>query len=252
MARELITRKTPVDLDRMRRAGSIVAQALALMEKMVAPGIKTAALDQEAEKLIRSYGAYPTFKGYGGFPAAVCISVNEQVVHGIPGNRKLKAGDIVSLDCGATFEGMVADSAITVPVGEVDPLVLELLRTTKQGLEEGIAKAWPGNRLGDISHAVEAVAKSKGWGVVREYCGHGVGHRLHEPPQIPNYGPAGVGPLLEEGYTLAIEPMFNLGTHQVSVKSDGWTVVTVDGKPSAHFEHTIAITREGPRIMTVL
>lgn len=251
MVRETMTRKSVVDLDRMRRAGSIVAQALALMEQLVAPGIKTADLDQEAEKLIRSCGAYPTFKGYGGFPAAVCISVNEQVVHGIPGGRKLKAGDIVSLDCGATFEGMVADAAITVPVGEIDPQVAELLRTTKLGLEVGIAKAWPGSRLGDISHAVEAVAKTKGWGVVREYCGHGVGHRLHEPPQIPNYGPSGVGPLLEEGHTLAIEPMFNLGTHQVFVKPDGWTVVTADGKPSAHFEHTIAVTREGPRIMTI-
>ncbi len=251
MARENITRKTPAELDRMRRAGSIVGQALALMEKLVAPGIKTSDLDHEAEVLIRSLGAYPTFKGYGGFPAAVCISVNEQVVHGIPGGRKLKVGDIVSLDCGATFEGMVGDAAITVPVGEIDPLVAELLLSTRLALEAGISKAWPGNRLGDVSHAVEAVAKQKGWGVVREYCGHGVGHRLHEAPQIPNYGPPGVGPVLEEGFTLAIEPMFNLGTHQVSVKPDGWTVVTVDNKPSAHFEHTIAVTREGPRILTL-
>lgn len=251
MARDLITKKSLAELEMMRQAGSIVGQALALMASMVAPGIKTAQLDQEAEAFIRSKGAYPTFKGYGGFPTAVCISVNEQVVHGFPSGRKLKEGDIVSLDCGATFQGLVADAAITVPVGEVAPEIVQLLQLTRRGLEAGIAQAWPGNRLGDISHAIEAVAKTANLGVVREYCGHGVGHRLHEAPQIPNFGPAGVGPVLEEGFALAIEPMFNLGTHQVAVKADGWTVVTLDGKASAHFEHTVAITREGPRILTL-
>ncbi len=251
MAREQIVRKSAKEIDLMRKAGRIVGQTLRLMASMLEPGMRTIQLDKEAEAFIRSQGAIPTFKGYGGFPGSVCISVNDQVVHGIPGERVVQDGDIVSVDCGATFMGLIADAAITVPVGNVPEKVLQLLEGTRLGLEAGIAKARVGNRLGDVSSAVEAVARKRGYGVVREYCGHGVGIRLHEPPQIANFGSAGTGPRLEDGYTLAIEPMFNLGTHQVSVKGDGWTVVTLDGLPSAHFEHTIAITRDGAEILTL-
>lgn len=248
----MVVLKTQQDIEKMRAAGRIVGQTLELLTRMVQPGMSTLELDLAAEMHIRRLGAIPTFKGYSGFPGSVCISVNEEVVHGIPSSQRLIAeGDVVSIDCGATLEGWVGDSAVTVVAGTVSKDIQELLRTTRRALFAGIEKARPGNRLGDISHAVEVVARSRGYGIVRDYCGHGLGRNLHEEPQVPNFGRPGQGPMLLEGWTLAIEPMLNLGTHKVEVLPDGWTVVTADRRPSAHFEHSIAITRDGPVILTL-
>jgi methionyl aminopeptidase len=243
--------KNDREIEKMREAGRIVAHTLKHLAGLVAPGLRTEVLAREAERMIRVKGASPTFKGYEGFPAAVCVSINEQVVHGIPSARKIKEGDIVSIDCGATLDGYIGDAALTVMVGSCRPEVATLVETTRMALFAGIAAAQPGSKLGDISHAVEKVAAAKSYGIVREYCGHGVGKTLHEAPQVPNYGVPGTGIPVRVGWTVAIEPMINLGTHEVEVLSDGWTVVTVDRKPSAHFEHTVAVTTSGPIILTL-
>lgn len=236
----------------MRRAGFIVAEVLALMSELVKPGITTKDLDIAAEKLIRSRGARPLFLGYGGFPASICASVNEQVVHGIPGDRVLKAGDIISIDVGAEKDGYCGDAARTFAVGEIDSETMRLLQVTELSLQEGLQMAVAKNRLGDISHCIQKVVENEGFSVVRDYTGHGIGKQMHEDPAIPNYGKAGRGMRLVNGMTLAIEPMVNMGTHKVITLSDGWTVVTKDLKPSAHFENTVAITPNGPQIMTIL
>ena len=245
-----ITIKTPQELDSMRQAGAIVGSVITLLKRSVEPGLTTKDLDQIAFKEISRLGAKPTFKGYHGFPASICTSVNEEIVHGIPGNRVLKDGDIVKLDVGATWEGMIGDAAVSVAVGQVSQEATALMETTRQSLEEGIKASLPGSRIGDIGVAVQTVGEGMGYGVVREFVGHGVGRFLHEDPQVPNYGQPGMGPLLRPGMCLAIEPMLNLGDWHTRVLDDNWTVVTADGKLSAHFEHTIAITEDGPEILT--
>ena len=248
----MIILKSNREIDLMREAGRIVALALEKMRTSVKPGITTADLDRIAEEVITGNGARPLFKGYGGFPASICTSVNEEVVHGIPSLRLLNSGDIISIDIGAEKNGYCGDAAVTLPVGEVSKEALKLLQVTKTALEKGIEKACPGNRLSDISHAVQNYAESHGFSVVREYVGHGIGTKMHEDPKVPNFGPSGRGPRLETGMVLAIEPMVNQGTYQVEVLQDGWTVVTRDRKLSAHFEHTVAVTDNGPEILTVL
>lgn len=235
----------------MRRAGSIVGATLALLRASVEPGLTTKDLDKIAYKEIVRHGGRPTFKGYRGFPASICASVNEEIVHGIPGKRVLKEGDIIKMDVGATIDGFIGDAAISVAVGEVAIEAIELMDATRLSLEEGIKAAIPGNRIGDIGAAVQKYGESKGYGVVREFVGHGVGRFLHEDPQVPNYGRPGLGPLLRTGMCIAIEPMLNLGDWHTRILDDQWTVVTADGKISSHFEHTIAITDDGPEIMTV-
>lgn len=248
----MIILKSNREIDLMREAGRIVAIALEKIRASVKPGITTAELDRIAEEVIKEHGARPLFKGYGGFPASICTSVNEEVVHGIPGLRVLNSGDIISIDVGAEKNGYCGDAALTLPVGEVSEEALRLLKVTKTALEKGIEKASPGNRLTDISHAIQAYAESHGFSVVREYVGHGIGTKMHEDPKVPNFGAPGRGPRLETGMVLAIEPMVNVGTHQVEVLQDGWTVVTRDRKLSAHFEHTVAVTDNGPEILTVV
>jgi methionyl aminopeptidase len=248
----MIVLKSEEEIARMREAGRVVARTLAEVARMVAPGVSTGELDREAERCIRRAGAVPTFKGYQGFPGSICVSLNEEVVHGIPSfGRVIREGDVVSIDCGATLGGVIGDAAVSVAVGKVRPRVMELLDTTKRALDAGIRAATVGRRLGDISHAIEVVAKGGRLGIVREYCGHGVGHQLHEAPQVPNYGRGGVGPAVAAGWTVALEPMLSLGTGDVRVLADGWTVVTADGKPSAHFEHTVAVMGSGPVILTL-
>jgi methionyl aminopeptidase len=236
----------------MREAGRIVAGAFAELAPLIAPGITTRELDAVAEKYIRQQGAKPAFKGLYGFPASICTSINDQVVHGIPGLRKLKKGDIISIDIGAEINGYFGDGAVTFPVGKPEDEVLELIRVTREALEAGIAQARAGKRLTDISHAVQTYVERHGFSVVRDYVGHGIGAKMHEDPQIPNFGPPGRGPRLEPGMTLALEPMVNMGGYEVMTLVDQWTVVTKDGKPSAHFEHTILITEDGPEILTWL
>ncbi len=249
----MIVLKTEEEIARMREAGRIVARTLNHVSQMVQPGVSTGELDREAELFIRRAGAVPTFKGYQGFPGSICVSLNDEVVHGIPSfERFIREGDVVSIDCGATFDGVIGDAATSVAVGKCRPRVLELLDITKRALDAGVRSAVVGRRLGDISHAIEVVARGGRLGIVREYCGHGVGRELHEAPQIPNFGRAGVGPVVAAGWTVALEPMLNLGTGDVRVLADGWTVVTADGKPSAHFEHTVAVTTKGPVILTLV
>jgi len=248
----LIRIKTTQEIAYMREAGRIVAMVHQLMRDLTAPGVSTRYLDQKAEELIRSQGAIPSFKGYGGFPGSICVSVNDEVVHGIPGPRLLASGDIVSIDVGACIHGYHGDAALTLPVGEVSPEVMHLLRITEESLHLGIRQAVPGARLGDVSHAIQSHCEREGFSVVREYVGHGIGRELHEDPQVPNYGPPNRGIRLQSGMALAIEPMINLGKARIRLLDDGWTVKTFDGKPSAHFEHTIVITEDGPEIMTRL
>lgn len=248
----MIIRKSAAEIETMREAGRVTARALRLVGEAVAPGITTAELDSLAEELIRQAGAVPAFKGYHGFPATICASVNKEVVHGIPSRaRVLTEGDILSVDVGAIVDGYYGDSAMTFPVGRVSAEAAALLDATRRSLEAGIAQARPGMRLYDISHAVQSVAEAAGFSVVREYVGHGIGRSMHEEPQIPNYGPAGKGPALQEGMVLAIEPMINAGSADVRSLDDGWTVVTDDGAYSAHFEHTVAIGPDGPIILTL-
>ena len=235
----------------MKEACIISAQALKLIGEAVEPGVTTAELDKLAENFIRSKGATPNFKGYAGYPATACISVNDQVIHGIPSHdRVLKSGDIVSVDLGAAFGGYNGDNAATFAVGDISPEAKRLIDTTRESLYEGIAKAVAGGRLGDIGHAVQQYCEERGYGVVREYTGHGVGTEMHEDPSVPNYGTPGRGVRLLPGMVIAIEPMINEGTHAIRNLSDGWTVKTRDGKLSAHFEHTVAITADGPKILT--
>lgn len=246
----MIVLKSERELEFMRKAGKIVAKALAELEKAVVPGITLKELDQIAEDSILRQGAKPAFKGLYGFPATICASVNEEVVHGIPGNRKLKEGDILGVDIGSLVDGYYGDMAKTIPVGQVSDEALKLIQVTEQSLYEGIKQAVEGNRLSDVSHAVQSYVEKNGFSVVRDFVGHGIGVKMHEPPQIPNFGKPGMGPRLRGGMTLAIEPMVNVGTYEVLTKEDGWTVVTRDKSLSAHFEHTVAITPEGPEILT--
>lgn len=246
----MIELKNANQLELMRNAGRIVAETLELVREHAKPGVTTLELDRIAEKFIRSQGAIPAFKGYNGFPATLCTSVNEQVVHGIPSLRYLDSGDIISIDCGALKEGYFGDSAITLAIGETDEELQKLLRVTEESLMFGIAQAKVGNRLYDISHAVQKHVEANKFSVVRDYVGHGIGRAMHEDPQIPNFGKPGRGPRLEVGMALAIEPMVNMGTHEVQTLKDRWTVVTKDNRPSAHFEHTVAITENGPEILT--
>lgn len=236
----------------MRDAGRIVAQTHEELAKAVKPGVGTKELDQIAEDYIISKGAEPSFKGYRGFPAAICTSVNHVVVHGIPGLETVKNGDIISIDIGVVINGYHGDAARTIPVGEISATTEKLLQVTEESLYKGIEQAVIGNRLSDISHAVQTHAEGNGFSVVRNYCGHGIGRSMHEEPQILNYGDPGHGPRLKAGYCLAIEPMVNVGTHGVSVLKDGWTVITNDKQLSAHFEHSVAITEDGPLILTEL
>jgi len=248
----MIIIKSAREIEFLREAGHIVAATLQKVREAAVVDITTLELDRIAEEYIRSCGAVPAFKGYQGFPGTLCTSVNEAVVHGIPGLRKLKHGDIVSIDCGAVINGYNGDAAITLAIGELDADVQQLLDVTEESLYKGIAQALVGNRLSDISHAVQVHAESYGYGVVRDLVGHGIGRNMHEDPQIPNYGIPGRGPRLKSGMALAIEPMINLGTYEVETLDDGWTVVTRDAKRSAHFEHTIIITEQGPQILTKL
>ena len=246
----MIIGKSKKEIEKMRSSGKLAGQVLSHLRSMVQPGIATIEIDQVAEKMIRDAGALPTFKGYNGFPYSICASVNEQVVHGFPSGYKLKEGDIFSIDCGVTLEGFVGDTATTVPVGKVGEEWLALVRVTEECLELAIEQCRPGRHLGDIGAAVQQHAEAAGYSVVRDYVGHGIGRRMHEDPQIPNYGKPGQGPKIKAGYVFAVEPMINLGTHHTKVLADGWTVVTLDGKPSAHMEHTIAITEAGPEVLT--
>jgi methionyl aminopeptidase len=247
----VIVCKSPAEIEKMRAANQLVARILEELAAMVAPGVTTADLDAAAESRVRAGGAEPAFKGYRGYPATLCASVNEQVVHGIPSAKPLVSGDIVSLDMGVKLNGYYGDSAVTVPVGAVDEDVTRLLRVTQEALDKGIAQVAVGGRISDISHAIQAHVEAHGFSVVREFVGHGIGAALHEEPQIANYGEPGRGPRMAEGMTLAIEPMVNMGRPAVKVLSDGWTAVTKDGSLSAHFEHTVAVTKNGPLVMTM-
>lgn len=248
----MIRVKTAEEIDRIARAGRIIAELYRVIPERVRPGVPTAELDRFAEEFIRDHaGAVPAFKGLYGFPATLCVSVNHEVVHGIPSSgRRLVEGDVVSIDCGVRLDGFYADAAVTLPVGAVSPEAERLLEHTREALGAGIAEARPGNRVGDIGAAVQEVAEREGYGVVRELVGHGVGHEPHEEPQVPNFGKRRRGVKLVEGLVLAIEPMLNLGTASVRTLPDRWTVVTADREISAHFEHTVAVTAEGPRILT--
>ena len=246
----MIYLKTDEEIELLRISNLIVARTLAEVGKAIKPGVTTLALDKLAEEFIRSNDAVPSFLGYGGFPNSICTSVNDQIVHGIPSNYELKEGDVVSVDCGAYKNGFHGDSCYTFCVGEVSPEVLSLLKTTKEALYKGIEAAKVGGRLGDIGSAVQTHCESKGYSVVREYVGHGVGHDMHEEPVVPNYGRRGNGPMLKDGMVIAIEPMINLGKKSCYLESDGWTAVTSDHKYSAHFEHTIAIRKGGADILS--
>jgi methionyl aminopeptidase len=246
----VIVCRSAAEIDRLRAANRLVAQGLGELAGAVRAGVTTAELDAMAEELVRAAGAEPAFKGYRGFPATLCASINQEVVHGIPSSRTLRPGDIVSLDMGVKLDGFYGDSAITVPVGEVPERTQELLRVTRESLERAIAQVKVGGRLSDIGHAVQEWVEAHGFSVVREFVGHGIGERLHEEPQIPNYGQPGRGPKLAEGMILAIEPMVAMGRPEVKVLGDGWTAVTKDGSLAAHFEHSVAVTARGPLILT--
>jgi methionyl aminopeptidase len=246
----VIIRKTPEEIDKMAAAGAILVRTLKMLEGKVREGVTTQDLDRAAEKFIRSQGATPAFKGYRGFPGSICASPNSMVVHGIPGSYRLQRGDLLSVDIGVVLEGWVADAAITHPIGNVTPIAKRLLATTKASLFDAVEQCVAGNRLGDVSHAVQARVEADGFSVIRSLVGHGIGRAMHEDPQIPNFGDPGTGPELEEGMVLAIEPMVNVGTHHVRMGSDNWAVYSEDGSLAAHFEHTVAITGDGPRILT--
>jgi methionyl aminopeptidase len=247
----MIVVKTRAQIDKMRQAGRIVAQTLDLMETLACPGVRTIDLDSAAEEFILGAGATPAFKGYMGYPATLCVSINDVVVHGIPGDQRLELGNIVSVDVGVRLDGWYGDAARTIRIGEITPEATRLLDITQEALRRGISQARPGNRLGDISSAVQTVAEHNGYSVVRELVGHGIGQRMHEEPQVPNFGRPHTGPELKSGMVLAIEPMLNVGTHAVTFDADKWTVRTADGSLSAHFEHTVAITDDGPEILTL-
>lgn len=247
----LVTVKRPEEIARMRHAGAILVEVLDALQAELRPGITTTELDMLAEKMMHDAGAVPSFKGYHGFPASICASINDEVVHGIPSpKRRIRAGDLVSLDVGCIWQGWHADCARTWAVGEVPPEVRQLIEATRRGMQAGIAAALPGNRLGDVGAAIQAVAEAHGYGIVRPFVGHGIGTEMHEEPQVPNYGRPGTGMRIEAGMCFAIEPMFNLGGDEVRVLDDDWTVVTRDGSLSAHFENTIAVTESGPEVLT--
>ncbi len=248
----MIICKSRDEIGKMREAGRLVAQVLSKMEDLIKPGITTEELNQFAEDLILESGATPAFKGYRGFPKSICVEINECVVHGIPDSRRLKEGDIIGIDVGVQLDGYYGDAAVTYPVGRVSAEARRLIEVTQQALLHGIEYCRVGNRLSDISHAIQSVAEGNGFLVVRNYVGHGIGREMHEDPQILNYGPPHRGPLLKEGMVFAIEPMVNTGTYEVEVLPDNWTVVTRDRRLSAHFEHTVAITDQGPLVLTEL
>jgi methionyl aminopeptidase len=247
----MIHLKTPEEVEIMDRANRIVHAVLDQVSAALEPGVSLKELDALAESVSQSMGGKPAFKGYHGYPASICISVNDEVVHGIPGGRRIELGDLVSLDFGVILEGYYGDAARTCAVGDVDARGRELLQVTKESLLKGIEQIEPGRRVSDVSHAVQQWAESHGFSVVRDYVGHGVGKSLHEEPQVPNFGEPGRGPRLQEGMVLAIEPMINEGTHEVTVDQDGWTVRTRDHKRSAHFEYSVAVTGDGPRVLGV-
>ena len=246
----MIIRKSPEELERMARAGRIVAETLSLIGEHARPGVTTAELDELAEEFVVGQGGYPTFKGYRGYPAATCISPNSMIVHGIPGPYELGEGDILSIDVGVTLDGFVADSAYTFAIGEISQEAERLLEACQAALAAGIEQCVAGNRLSDISHAIQLATESAGFSVVRSLVGHGVGRSMHEDPQIPNYGQPGRGPQLAEGMTFAVEPMINVGGADIYLHDDDWSISTADGSLSAHFEHTVAVTASGPRILT--
>jgi methionyl aminopeptidase len=246
----VILLKTEKEIEIMRRAGQVVAQTLHMVGENIKPGMTTAELDRLIEEFIRSQGAIPAFKGYQGFPAASCISIDDEVVHGIPGKREIREGEIVSVDIGSLVDGFYGDSACTYAISEISQHKAHLMEITQNSLWAAIDKAKKGNKLGAISAAVQRVAESEGYGVVRELVGHGIGRNMHEEPQVPNFGSEYSGPVLEAGMVLAIEPMINMGTHRVKTLPDGWTVITADGQPSAHFEHMVAIGNDKTEILT--
>jgi methionyl aminopeptidase len=246
----VIVRKSAAEVEKIAAAGVVLAECLDTLIAAAKPGVTTAALDEIAERFIRQHGGVPTFLGYHGFPASICSSPNDMVVHGIPGPYRVADGDVLSLDVGVTLDGYVADSAVTLAMGDVDAETLQLLQVTAESLEAGLAECREGRRLGDVSHAVQEVVEAAGFSVVRSLVGHGVGREMHEDPQIPNYGDAGRGPRLEEGMVFAIEPMVNIGGHDVFVADDGWSIHTTDGSLSAHFEHSVAVGKNGPRVLT--
>ena len=246
----MIIGKSKKDLEKMRAAGRLAGEVREALRGMARPGVTTLELDAAAERMIRDAGALPTFKGYHKYPYSICASVNEQVVHGFPSEYELRDGDILSVDVGATLNGWVGDTATTIPIGDVPESWLKLIRVTEECLERAIQQCWPGRHLGDIGWAVQEHAEGNGYTVVREYVGHGIGRKMHEDPQVPNYGRPGTGAKLRAGYVIAIEPMVNMGTEKTKTLKDGWTVVTLDGRPSAHVEHTVAITEDGPEVLT--
>jgi methionyl aminopeptidase len=248
----MIPLKSPEDLVLLKRSGEILARVMQKLEAAVRPGMTTLDIDLLSADLIRKEKAQAAFKDYKGFPATACVSVNEEIVHGIPGSRVLVEGDIVSIDLGVNYEGFFSDMAVTLPVGKVDDERLKLIAVTRQSLELGIKQAQAGNYLSDISHSIQRFVESQGFSVVRQFVGHGIGKELHEEPEIPNFGRPGLGPLLKSGMVLAIEPMINLGGWECEIVENGWTAVTVDGLPSAHFEHTVAVTDKGPLVLTKL
>ena len=246
----MIIKKSPEEIEGIAAAGDILARCLALMRSKARAGVTTAELDEAAERFIRSQNAEPAFKGYRGFPGSICVSPNSMVVHGIPGSYKLKRGDILSVDVGVIHEGWVADAAVTLPIGSITPIAARLLKVTREALFEAVEACRVGNRLGDVSYAVQNHVEAHGFAVIRSLVGHGIGRDMHEDPQIPNFGKAGTGPELQEGMVFAVEPMVNAGTHPIRMGSDNWSVYSQDGSLAAHFEHTVAITAEGPRILT--
>lgn len=248
----MIILKSKREIEKMRKAGRIVGEAHAFLKELIKPGITTIELDQKVEEFIKDKGAIPAFKGYMGFPSSICASINEEVVHGIPGHRKLKDGDIISIDIGSIVDSYYGDGAKTYAVGNISEEDSKLIEVTRQSFYEGIRYARVGYRLSDISHAIQIYVERNGFSVVTDFVGHGIGQNMHEKPEIPNFGLPGRGPRLKEGMVLAIEPMVNIGTHRVRVLEDNWTAVTADGKKSAHYEHTIAITDDEPIILTSL
>ena len=246
----MIILKSPEEIERIAESCRIVADTIEAIKNMVKPGLTTSDVESFADVHIKELGGVPAFKGYRGYPASICTSLNDEVIHGIPSKRILQEGDVLSIDLGVYKNGFFGDGAITIPVGQIAPALERLLRVTEESLYIGIMSAIVGNRVSDISYAIQRYVESHGFSVVKAFVGHGIGRELHEDPQIPNFGPPGRGPRLREGMTLAIEPMVNLGSHEVFVLDDGWTAVTADGKPSAHFEHTVLVTSEGPRILT--
>jgi methionyl aminopeptidase len=247
----MITIRSPEEIEKIEKAARLTADTLSFLEKKVRPGISTLSLDQMAEEYIRSHGGIPSCKGYEGFPASICTSVDEIVVHGIPSAKAvLRSGQIVALDLVVEVDGYMGDSCITVPVGHVNKKTMQLIEVTQRALDAGIAAAVPGHHVGDIGHAVETVIRPYGYGIIRDYVGHGIGTDMHEEPEIPNFGDPGHGPLLEEGMVICIEPMISMGSANVRIQRDGWGAATADGKPAAHIEHTVVITKDGPRVLT--